>query len=72
MVRVGVPEVVPMKISGHESRSVFDRYNIVNEDDLKRASECMAEVHEETKKVTEDAHGHNAGTIYFWLFGLIQ
>ena len=48
--RRGVEESVVMKITGHKTRQVFDRYNVVNESDIHSAARKVEEGREEALK----------------------
>ena len=55
-----VPERVAMAVTGHKTRAIFDRYNIVNEADLREAD---SKVGAYVRERATDEHGHSSGTV---------
>jgi integrase len=39
--RAGVPDPIAMRIMGHKTRAMYDRYNIVDEDDMREGLRKM-------------------------------
>lgn len=54
MTRNGISEKVAMIISGHKTRSVFDRYNVTNYDDLVNAGEKIRDGRERIKQQAKE------------------
>ncbi|HWF45761.1 MAG TPA: tyrosine-type recombinase/integrase, partial [Bryobacteraceae bacterium] len=58
MIRAGIPEKQAMRISGHKSRSIFDRYDITDERDIKIAGQKLARYLEQKTEIgAEDPSG---------------
>jgi integrase len=43
LTRAGVPDKVAMGMTGHKTRSVYDRYDITSHEDLRAASRKVSE-----------------------------
>jgi integrase len=56
MVNAGIAEKTAMHISGHKTRSVFDRYNIVSARDIQTAGKRL-------EKLFEESLGTTSGTV---------
>lgn len=56
--RAGVPESVAMKISGHKTREVFERYNIKDQREVVEALDKLVQFHTTEDQKLEQRASH--------------
>ena len=62
LIRANVPERVAMLLTGHKSRAIFDRYNIINEQELLDAGDqLVAYLAQQAQAVPARQRPHAAG-----------
>ena len=61
--RLGIPESIAMKISGHRTRSVFERYNIIDKRDIAEAGRKLNEKQNSNALLAVPAFGHDSDMI---------
>ncbi|MBM3762432.1 MAG: site-specific integrase [Acidobacteria bacterium] len=62
LVRAGTPEDVCMKISGHKTRSIFSRYNVTTEADIRQGAARLAEYLQGVEQHAAEQDRHTIGT----------
>ena len=63
LIRANVPERVAMLLTGHKSRAIFDRYNIIHEQELLDAGDqLVAYLAQQAQAVPARRRSHAAGT----------
>ena len=62
LIRANVPERVAMLLTGHKSRAIFDRYNIIHEQELLDAGDqLVAYLAQQAQAVPASQRPHPAG-----------
>ena len=63
LIRANVPERIAMLLTGHKSRAIFDRYNIIHEQELLDAGDQLVEyLAQQAQAVPARRRPHLAGT----------
>jgi integrase len=58
LTRAGVPDKIAMDMTGHKTRSIFDRYNITSTSDLREAARKMEQYLAEPPQEPPQLNGH--------------